>query len=144
MSMILVLTSISDPTAEEIFTNPPLLWRLLAPEDIGIYQRTLSEHNPPGFFRRLLGGSSTIKSSEIPTFNLQEWEGTYHDLDKAWHGIHYLLTKSAWDGEPPLNFLLLGGKEVPGVIVGNNPARFFSAVEVKLSSMRFQRLMRIT
>lgn len=31
------------------------------------------------------------------------------DLDKAWHGIHYLLTGSDWEGEPPLNFLLQGG-----------------------------------
>jgi hypothetical protein len=35
------------------------------------------------------------------------------DLDKAWHGIHYLLTGTAWGGDPPLNSLLVGGSDVP-------------------------------
>ena len=26
----------------------------------------------------------------------------YLDLDKAWHGMHYLLTGEAYDGPPPL------------------------------------------
>lgn len=32
------------------------------------------------------------------------------DLDKAWHGIHYLLTGSVWEGDAPLDFLLHGGE----------------------------------
>ena len=35
--------------------------------------------------------------------------GLVTDLDKAWHGIHYLLTRTAWAGEPPLNALIAGG-----------------------------------
>lgn len=35
------------------------------------------------------------------------------DLDKAWHGIHYLLTGTAWEGEPPLNALVVGGVDLP-------------------------------
>lgn len=31
-------------------------------------------------------------------------------LDKAWHGIHYLLTGSVWEGDAPLDFLLHGGE----------------------------------
>ncbi|HEY6400911.1 MAG TPA: YfbM family protein [Blastocatellia bacterium] len=31
-------------------------------------------------------------------------------LDKAWHGIHFLLTGSAWGGEEPLCYLLEGGE----------------------------------
>jgi hypothetical protein len=34
------------------------------------------------------------------------------DLEKSWQGIHYLLTGTAWEGDPPLNFLLAGGREV--------------------------------
>lgn len=33
-------------------------------------------------------------------------------LDKAWHGIHYLLTGSDWGGAEPLCFLLEGGKQI--------------------------------
>lgn len=35
------------------------------------------------------------------------------DLDKSWHGIHYLLTGTAWEGEPPLNVLVAGGTSLP-------------------------------
>ena len=37
----------------------------------------------------------------------------FADLDKAWHGIHYLLTGTAWEGDAPLDTLLVGGTEVP-------------------------------
>lgn len=30
------------------------------------------------------------------------------ELEKSWHGLHYLLTGSATDGDEPLNFLLAG------------------------------------
>ena len=53
------------------------------------------------------------------------------DLDKSWHAIHYLLTKSAWGGEPPGNLLLCGGKEIGDVDVGYGPARAVSPDEVK-------------
>lgn len=33
-------------------------------------------------------------------------------LHKAWHGIHFVLTGSAWGGEPPLNFLVSGGASI--------------------------------
>jgi hypothetical protein len=38
-------------------------------------------------------------------------EGDSMDIDKAWHGLHYLLTGTAWTGDPPLNFILAGGTE---------------------------------
>jgi hypothetical protein len=34
------------------------------------------------------------------------------DLDKSWHGIHFLLTGSAEDGEEPLCYLINGGEEI--------------------------------
>ena len=34
------------------------------------------------------------------------------DLDKAWHGIHWLLTGDAWAGEPPLAWAILGGEAI--------------------------------
>ena len=52
------------------------------------------------------------------------------DIDKAWHGIHYLLTGTAWEGAAPLNFLVAGGRPVGDVDVGYGPARAFSGAEV--------------
>jgi hypothetical protein len=51
------------------------------------------------------------------------------DVDKSWHAIHFLLTGSAWEGEPPLNFIAIGGTEI-GDDVGYGPARWLNAAEV--------------
>jgi len=53
------------------------------------------------------------------------------DLDKAWHGLHYLFTGTAWEGDPPLNFLVTGGQQVGEEDVGYGPARAFMSDEVK-------------
>ncbi|HEU0175121.1 MAG TPA: YfbM family protein [Blastocatellia bacterium] len=34
------------------------------------------------------------------------------DLDKAWHGIHFLLTGSVWNGAEPLCYLIKGGEVI--------------------------------
>ncbi len=35
-------------------------------------------------------------------------------LEKSWHGLHYLLTGDAWEGQGPLAFLLAGGEHLDG------------------------------
>jgi hypothetical protein len=35
-------------------------------------------------------------------------------LEKAWHGLHYLLTGEVWEGAGPLAFLLSGGEQEGG------------------------------
>jgi Domain of unknown function (DUF1877) len=52
------------------------------------------------------------------------------DVDKAWHGIHYLLTGTAEEGAPPLDFIMRGGRTL-GEDLGYGPARGFSPGEVK-------------
>jgi Domain of unknown function (DUF1877) len=53
----------------------------------------------------------------------------YIDLDKAWHGIHYLLTGVADGGTEPQSLAVFGGKEF-GPEVGYGPARFLTAEQV--------------
>jgi hypothetical protein len=45
------------------------------------------------------------------------------ELDKAWHGIHFLLTGSVWDGGEPLCYLITGGEEIGDVDLGFGPVR---------------------
>lgn len=53
------------------------------------------------------------------------------DLDKAWHCLHYLITGSAQGGEPPLDFLLQGGRAIGDEDLGGyGPARVFGSAEV--------------
>ena len=44
----------------------------------------------------------------------EEVAGTHVYLDKAWHGIHFLLTGSEWEGEEPWCYLVKGGEEIGG------------------------------
>jgi hypothetical protein len=53
------------------------------------------------------------------------------DVDQAWHCLHYLLTGTAWEGAPPLNFIAGGGHVVGDEDVGAGPARAFRSDEVK-------------
>jgi len=53
------------------------------------------------------------------------------DVDKAWHGIHFLLTGTAWEGEPPLDFIVRGGRQIGDVDVGYGPARAFTNEELR-------------
>ena len=52
-------------------------------------------------------------------------------LDKAWHGIHFLLTGTDWSGEWPLNFIVEGGAEIGDDYAGYGPARGFGKDQVK-------------
>lgn len=53
----------------------------------------------------------------------------YIDLDKAWHGVHYLLTGLTQGGPEPYSLAVFGGKEF-GPEVGYGPARFLTAEQV--------------
>jgi hypothetical protein len=50
-------------------------------------------------------------------------------LEKSWHGLHFVLTGSAFSEEGPLAFLLVGGTPT-GDDLGYGPARLFKPGEV--------------
>lgn len=60
----------------------------------------------------------------------EEGEAEIADLEKAWHGIHFLLTGSAWEGEEPLCYLVRGGKELGDEDFGYGPARLLTPDQV--------------
>ena len=51
------------------------------------------------------------------------------EIDKAWHGIHFLLTGTAWESSLPLGFIVAGGDEV-GDDLGYGPARALRSEDV--------------
>ena len=64
----------------------------------------------------------------------KEAQGEALDLDKAWHGLHYLLTGTAWEGAEPAGYLLVGGQQVGDEqehdVFGYGPARILTAEQV--------------
>jgi hypothetical protein len=55
------------------------------------------------------------------------------DVDKAWHGIHYLLVGTSEGGPEPLSLAVFGGEEF-GPEVGYGPARFLAPSQVQAVS----------
>ena len=137
MGMVLSLGSVSDATIQRLLADPPLVWQIIAPDDPDVYARARREgadRNRPGFFARLFGAPATTgptPAAPPPPLALSDGEGLIADLDKAWHGIHFLFTGSADDGRPPLNFLVAGGTEVGEEDVGYGSARAFTAAETR-------------
>jgi len=52
-------------------------------------------------------------------------------LQKSWHGLHYVLTGSAEEGAPPLNFLMAGGEPLVEEDAGYGPARLLANEELR-------------
>jgi hypothetical protein len=53
------------------------------------------------------------------------------DIGEAWHGLQFLLTGTAWEGQAPLDFLVRGGEEVGDIPSDEGTARVFDAAGVK-------------
>ena len=52
------------------------------------------------------------------------------ELDKAWHGLHYILSGTLEPGESLLSQAVLGGAEIGEDFSGYGPARCFTAAQI--------------
>lgn len=129
MSMCLGLVALSDENIERVLKDPPLVWQVVAPDDPEPYEAARAKHAKPRLLSKLLG-SSNPKGS-VPDLQMSAPEGLATGLDKSWHGIHYILTGTAWEGEHPRNFLVSGGTVVGDIDVGYGPARVLTAAETR-------------
>jgi len=135
MSMVVSLSSLRDETIERLLADPALVWQVIAPDDPEAYDRARREADDrasPGLFSRLFGArSQATASTPTPALELTDGEGDLGDLDKSWHGIHYLLTGTADESGTPLEFLVAGGTSVGDEDVGYGPPRVFTSAETR-------------
>ena len=130
MGMYLELITVSDATIEQLHADPPLVWALVSPDEPEAVAAARAAAVRPGFLARLFGRAPAPVNGPT-TLPLEPGEGSVTDLDKAWHGIHYLLTGTAWDGVPPLDALVSGGREIADIDVGNGAPRTLTATETR-------------
>ncbi len=113
MGMYLALYALSDATIERLHADPPLAWRVMDPERSEYEAKARADLQPrPGLVARLFKGAKAEPPPLPPPLELAPGEGDLGpegDFEKSWGGLHYLLTGTAWEGEPPLNFLMGGG-----------------------------------
>jgi hypothetical protein len=129
MGMSLSLVALSDPNIDRILQDPPLVWQAIAPDEPEYYETARAEYAKPSLLSKLFGRASP--SEGPPDMEMSSVEGLSTDLDKAWHGIHYLLTGSDSEGEYPSNFLVAGGATVGNVDVGYGPARALTSTQTR-------------
>jgi hypothetical protein len=104
-------TSVAD--AERLRTDPRLLEAFLFGEPPIVVEERLP--GLLGFFLRLTP-IKVQRTEPAPPSDNPLWPpaapGEELDLDKAWHGLHFLLTGMADGGTEPACFLLDGGEEL--------------------------------
>lgn len=128
MSMCCELVMLRDATIERLLRSPSLVWRVIAPDDADASPRSTEAGAKRSWLSRLLGRARPPAAADL---TLVPPEGQVLGLDKAWHGIHYLLTGTAWEGSPPLAFLVADGRDIGDIDVGFGPARAFAAAEAR-------------
>jgi len=128
MSMIGNFRTTSDADIDALMAKPKRI-------EIMLYGEYVADKTSKGgffsFFKK--------KKKEEPADNWKpEDPGAEFDVDKAWHGIHFLLTGSAWEGSGPEAFILAGGTEIGDVDVGYGPARAYKSKEVHAIAERLK------
>lgn len=114
MSMIGHLRTASDQTLARLQDDSDALMSYLeldSPEDHGLggdYRLRLVRYEDV----EDVEGDESAGVAVSDETSATEAAGALLQLDKAWHGIHFLLTGSAWSGVEPLCFLAVGGEEI--------------------------------
>ena len=83
MGMYVSLHRLAPEPFQRIFQNPELCMEALAPAELDTFELGLPDRP-------------------------EDWVS----LDKAWHGLHFLLTGTSWEGEEPLCYIVWGGTEL--------------------------------
>ena len=120
MGMIGCFYALKDQDLEAIIEQPGRIKTL--------WDAPVIQPKPPSLLGKLFGAKPAAPPPEDPwkpSEKAQEF-----DVDKAWHGIHFLLTGSDWEGEGPLAFVLYGGREIKEDL-GYVPPHGFTSAEVK-------------
>ena len=126
MGMILALVSVADDNGRRCLADPPLVVKIISPGDHEAYDEARAQlRSALPIWQRWL--RDLRPRAVVDELRAARGERKAVDLDKAWHGIHYLLTQTAFEGAAPLDFLLRGGAELGRLEVGLGPARWLDA-----------------
>jgi hypothetical protein len=115
MGMYGSLRRIAPSDVPRIRDDPRLLEAFLFGERLEVVEERVP--GVLGFFLRLarikVEMAAPVQPSQAPLWPPPEL-GEMLDLDKAWHGLHFLLTGTADGGRAPACFLLSGGEALGG------------------------------
>ncbi len=73
---------------------------------------------------------SNVNETDVEVVEELEGLGPVLEIDKAWHGLHFLLCGLPEGGDPPFGLAVLGGTAL-GDDLGYGPARYLIPTEVR-------------
>ncbi|NJL60240.1 MAG: YfbM family protein [Desulfobacteraceae bacterium] len=129
MGIIAALTTISDENIEKVCQCPYAVWKFISPDAPEIFEEQMKQKNRRSFIGRLF--RKKVSEDIVPEIRLRDGEGSDMDADKAWHGIHYLLTKTDRESEFPFDFIVAGGEELKNVEAGYGHPRILRSSQVR-------------
>ena len=83
----------------------------------------------PDILKQQIAAARHPRPSKRPAFDSKDF-GQELDIEKAWHGVHFLLCGVPEEAPPPLGHAVLGGTEV-GPDLGYGPARYLEPHQVR-------------
>jgi|GEM_PF-223594 len=136
MSMIGNFRSASDSDIEALLTTPKRIELFLYGE---YFDPPAKKRGLLSFFFRRKQDVAICSTASNDTW-APETDGPTLDVDKAWHGMHFLLCGDAFGGTYPLNFIVAGGTPIGDVDIGYGPARAYTSTEVAEIAQAIQHL----
>ena len=130
MGMVCCFASISDESINVVRKHPVLLMKYFLEDEEFVEYAEEYKNKKQGLLSRLFG-SRKVSAEELLRFETGENEKIQTDIDKAWHGIHFMLTGSVDEGDEPLNFIAFGGDFVDCPDFGYNTSRMHTSKQVK-------------
>lgn len=130
MGMYLELAAVSEASIARLQADPALAMQIFDPNDPQAAERVRPKPKGPGVIGRLFGQKPPPPPPPPEPLVLAAGEGEVVNIDKAWQAAHYLLTGDPWEGDPPLNFLLVGGTDLDADW-SDSPPRIFSPAEAR-------------
>jgi len=113
MSMVITLHRVSDSNLQRVLAHPPYFNRILFPDDPACWgnESLSAPQKGGGLFARLFGRPQPALTAATPLPPAPEFasgELQTLELDKVWHGVHYLFTGSEQPTPEPAGFLMAG------------------------------------
>jgi hypothetical protein len=147
MGMTCTLRRASAAEVERLRTDPDAVEEFLYPEGSAPPVVEVREKGLVGLILRLLPVKVTqVDPNRVPPENPPADDGGRLDLDKAWHGLHFIFTGTASEADPPGCFLVNGGEEIGDEDDDNRPRLLntaqvsqFSAFLASLTNDEFTR-----
>ncbi len=118
MGICCSLYALSPEQLARLRADPPLIWRLLEPDDASTYLAEIAPPQRASWLQRLLGRAQTPAAPAVAVPDFPGHERLEADLDKSWDGLRHCIGRCAPDAPD----FFAGDGPIGRIEVGYGPA----------------------